>query len=245
MSRCRPRCLPALALAAVACASPGPRLSPDGSAPPVPGSSACRPPAGVSGAPRTISEVVALANALPRPLTLTCFLESLDRPLELHAALSTVSLQPAPSARSPRIFIFTGDVIMSVVPEGKGQSLLELGQLVALDRSAKAELKFPITEPLGADSPFAHVREEGGTTCRFCHPRETAAPALSPSAFTSGAFSPLQRARVDLEIVRAERQACDASAEPGRCGLLGALFDHGEVRPRDFPPGIPTAFDHP
>jgi hypothetical protein len=233
-----------LSLAALsACASPGGRSSHDAAAPDLV-AAGCRPTAGVSGSPRTVAEVVALANALPHPLTLTCFLESLARPLELHAALSTISLQPAPSPRSPRIFIFTGDVIMSVVPEGTGQSLLEMGQLVEPGRSAKAELRFPVAEALAPDYPFAHVNDGEGTTCRFCHPGEAPAPELSPSAFTSGAFSPVYRSRIDVESLRAERRACDEAAEPARCALLGALFDHGEVRGRDFPPGVPTAFDH-
>src|SRR5437868_4300008 len=137
MSR-RHRSFLALACVLPACSGPRPRPAVD-AAPP----SRCQPPSGTSGAPRTIMEVTALANALPHPLALTCFLEALERPLDLHAALSTVSLQPAPNPRSPRIFLFTGDVIMSVAPDGLGQSLLEIGQLVAPDRSLKAELKFP------------------------------------------------------------------------------------------------------
>jgi hypothetical protein len=134
---------------------------------------------------------------------------------------------------------------MSVVPEGEGRSLLEMGQLVEPGRSVKAELKFPINEPVSPDHPFAHISDGAGTTCRFCHPSETPAPTISPSAFVSGAFSPVYRARVDVESLRAERRACDEAAEPARCGLLGAIFDHGEVRGREFPPTIPTAFDHP
>jgi hypothetical protein len=228
----------------LACASPPPRVTPDAAPPDAAAPSACRP-AGVSRAPRTVAEVVTLANALPRPLTLACFLESLERPLEIHAALSTISLQRAPTARSPRIFIFTGDVIMSVVPEGTGQPLLEMGQLVEPGRSAKAELKFPITEPVTPEYPFAHVYDGEGTTCRFCHPNEEPAPALGPSAFVSGAFSPVFRARVDVELLRAERGKCDEAAEPARCALLRAIFDHGEVRDREFPASVPTAFDHP
>ena len=203
----------------------------------------CRPGAGVSGAPRTIAEVAALANALPHPVSLTCFLESLDRPLELSAAVSTISLQPAPAPRSPRIFLFSGQVIMSVVPEGTGKDLVELSQLVTGDRSLKAELKFPITAPLTPDDPFAHVRSEEGTTCRFCHPTETAAPEVSANAFVSGAFSPLPRAFVAFESLPYERSVCDAGAEPDRCAFLGAIFDHGEVRARSFPATVPTAFD--
>jgi hypothetical protein len=203
----------------------------------------CRPPAGVSGTPRTIFEVAALANALPHPLSLTCFLESLDRPLALNAAVSTISLQPAPAPRSPRVFVFVGPVIMSLAPEGSGRHLLELGQLVSEDRSLKAELAFPITAPLTPDDPFAHVRSDEGTTCRFCHPNETPAPEISPSAYITGAFSPLPKAQVAVETLMAEHSACDPTAEPDRCAFFKALFDHGEVRAASFPPTVPTAFD--
>lgn len=220
-------------------APPGPDAAPE--AAPVP--ARCRAPAGVSAAPRTILEVAALANALPHPLTLTCFLESLDRPLEVNLALSTVSLQPAPTRRSPRIFLFSGDVILSLVPAGTGKDLLEMGQLVSADRSVKAELKFPLEGQVAPDEPFAHVLSDAGTTCRFCHPTETHAPEISPSAYVSGAFSPLSRAQIDLPTLQEERAACDPAAEPERCAFLRALFDHGEVRGRNFPPSIPTAFD--
>jgi len=203
----------------------------------------CRPTSGISAAPHTIAEVAALANALPHPLSLTCFLESLDRPLELSAAVSTISLQPAPTPRSPRIFLFSGEVIMSVVPEGSGKDLIELSQLVSGDRSLKAELKFPLAAPLLPDDPFAHVRSDEGTTCRFCHPTETPAPEISPNAFVSGAFSPLPRSMVPFEKLQQEHAACDPALEPARCAFWGALFDHGEVRERSFPDTIPTAFD--
>jgi hypothetical protein len=249
MSRRRLRGFAALLLASCASAPERERpnaasdaaadAAPDATAPPA----RCRPAPGVSGAPRTIAEVAALANALPHPLSLTCFLESLDRPLQLSAAVSTISLQPAPTPRSPRIFLFSGEVIMSVVPEGTGKDLLELSQLVTGDRSLKAELKFPITAPLTPDDPFAHVRSDEGTTCRFCHPTETPAPEISANAFVSGAFSPLPRALVAFETLQYERTVCDAAAEPDRCAFLGALFDHGEVRARGFPATVPTAFD--
>src|SRR5689334_21320856 len=104
MSRRRLRSFTALLWFAplLSCAEgPAPEPSRDAAAmPDAPPPARCRPPSGVSGTPRTIFEVAALANALPHPLSLTCFLESLDRPLALHAAVSTISLQPAPAARS-------------------------------------------------------------------------------------------------------------------------------------------------
>jgi len=242
MSR-RRLCTLAALLCAASCAPPPaaplPDAAPDGPPPPA----RCRPAPGVSAAPRTIIEVAALANALPHPLTLTCFLESLERPLEVNLAVSTISLQPAPSPRSPRIFLFSGDVILSVVPAGTGKDLLEMGQLVSEDRTVKAELKFPIVGQVAPDDPFAHVRSDEGTTCRFCHPAETHAPEISPSAYVSGAFSPLPRAQLGLETWKQEHAACDPAAEPERCAFLRALFDHGEVRGRNFPATVPTAFD--
>jgi hypothetical protein len=202
----------------------------------------CLAPPGVSGAPGSIAAAVRLANALPHPLSLPCFLESLDRPLDAHAATSIISLQPSAGERSPRIFLFSGNLIMSVVPEGKGRSLVELGQLVAPGRSLKAELRFPMEGPLGPEDPFEHVREGEGTTCRFCHPTEERAPEIAGPAYVSGAFSPLPRARVTLESLASERARCNDAQEPDRCAFLGALFDHGEVRWRDFPLSVPTAF---
>ncbi len=72
---------------------------------PTPG---CRAPAGVSNSPRTIDETVTLINALPKPLSLPCFLESLARPLEISASYGVFSAQPAKGIRSPRIFVISG-----------------------------------------------------------------------------------------------------------------------------------------
>ena len=68
----------------------------------------CRAPSSVSNAPQSIAETVTLINALPKPLTLPCFLESLARPLEMSATFSVVSAQPAVGHRSPRVFLFLG-----------------------------------------------------------------------------------------------------------------------------------------
>jgi hypothetical protein len=243
MAAARNGSLAALAVALSACAAAPQAALPDAGADAGAAASRCLPPAGVSGAPKTIAETVLLANALPHPLELSCFLESLDRPLDAHAAVSTVSLQPG-GMRSPRIFLFFGTLILTVVPEGTGRSLVEMGQLVGDDRSLKAELAFPITAPLTDAAPFEHVRDGEGTTCRFCHPAEArAAEIANAPAYVSGAFSTTARARVSLESVRQERAACDDSVEPARCRLLRALFDHGEVRWKDFPPTVPTAFD--
>lgn len=224
-----------------ACSGAGGMPSPDGA----PVERRCRAEGGVSGAPGSIAGVVALANALPRPLSLSCFLESLDRPLHVHTTRSTVSLQPSAGDRSPRIFLFSGSLILSVVPEGKGSPLMEMGQLVDPARSLKAEIRFPLEGPLGPDDPYEHVRDANGTTCRFCHPDEAPAPQVAPAAYVSGAFKPSPGGRVTLDFLAQERARCDGAAEPDRCAILRALFDHGEVRWREFPASVPTAFRQP
>jgi hypothetical protein len=208
----------------------------------------CRPAAGVSTSPGSIAAVVELVNALPHPVTLSCFLESLDRPLLIDAARGSVSLQPGVGTRSPRVFLFVGQLILSIVPEGRGSRLLELGEQVGDNRSVKAELAFPIEEPLAPARPFDEIRANAGTTCAACHPDEVRATDFayaeaSVEAYVSGAFRPLPRTRVSVGSLADERQRCDPAAEPARCAILGALFDHGEVRAQEFPAGLPTIFN--
>jgi hypothetical protein len=202
----------------------------------------CLPPDGVPGAPLSISDVVELVNRLPRPVTIACFLESLARPLQVQAASSLISLQPS-RTRSPRMFLFSGPLIMTIVPEGKGAHLVELGQLVGPDRSLKAEVAFPVTDPVAAGDPYLRVRSDTGTTCRFCHRDEIQDPEIAyAEAFVSGALKPQERDRVPLGEVLLERQRCDEAPDAGdeRCAMFRALFDHGEVLPAAFPSTIPT-----
>ena len=86
--------------------------------------SGCRPALGVSGSPTTISEALILINTLPKPTTLACFLEALDRPLTLYMTESDRSLQPSPGPRSPRTFVLRGDLEMSFVVEGLARDTL-------------------------------------------------------------------------------------------------------------------------
>jgi hypothetical protein len=248
-SRRRRACSLFLAIGlASSCAAPerpGPSGSPDAGAEAArdvaPALARCRAPAGVNAAPRTIAELVTLVNALPRPLELTCFLETLDRPLDANAVVSIFSLQPARGERSPRIFLLSGDLVMSLAPTGPGSHLLEVSQIVEERRSVKGEIVFPVTATLSPSAPYDKVRDPEGTTCRFCHPFEDPWPAL-PNAYVSGAFAPDPRHVVDLAIVAREHEICDPAAEPARCAFLRALFAHGEVRQKPFPPAIPTIF---
>lgn len=209
----------------------------------------CTAPAGVPVAPHSIAEVVQLINALPKPVTLPCFLDALLRPLSLHAVKSSFSAQPADGARSPRIFIFYPGIILSIVPSGPGAHLLELGEWRPDDRSLKAELELPIDAQLDEAAPFERVFfDDAVTTCGFCHQGEERDEALAlPLAFVSPAIRPRDEQRVWLDELALEAAACDASEHTGddpdagsereRCAILHALFDRAPLPiEHEFPP---------
>lgn len=201
----------------------------------------CVAPEGVSASPRTIDEVVTLINALPSPVTVPCFLEALDRPLRVEATISRFSAQPAYGERSPRMFLFIGDLVLSVVPDGTGAPLLEMAEYVEDAVSRKAELHLPIETPVSRAAPYEQVRFEGGTTCGGCHGGEERDEAIDfADAFVSRALRPRDSDLVELDRVRSEWLACSAEEEPERCAMLEAIFGHGTVLHRSFPDSVPT-----
>lgn len=204
--------------------------------------SACVEPVAQASAPRSIVEVVALLNSMPKPISLPCFVESLERPLAVSAGSGVVSAQPATGERSPRLFLFSEPLIMTVVPEGVGSQLLEIGELRSETRSLKAELKFPIDRDLEPQEPFeATIFNESITTCAFCHAAEEPDPGIEfARAYVSQALQPLPSLRVGIDQVRAEHLACEPELEPGRCALFAAIFDWGEVLEGSFPETMGT-----
>jgi hypothetical protein len=197
----------------------------------------CVPAAGTTGSPATIPDALALLNGLPKPTTLPCFVESLDRPLAMYATQGVISAQPAQGRRSPRIFLFSGALILSVVPAGPGARLLEFGHLGDDKRSLKGEVEFPIQTVLSPEAPFSHILyDQGRTTCSFCHADEKSAITVgSAQGYTSVALRPDRSERVGVDEVRVAQQTCDAALEPDRCALFDALFSHGEVKQHEFP----------
>jgi hypothetical protein len=200
-------------------------------------------------APTTIAEVASLLNALPKPVTLPCFVQALARPLSLQAVDSVFSAQPAQGRRSPRVFLFFPGLTMSVVPAGTGAPLLELGEAREENQSLKAELEFPVEHEVDGAAPYQRVHfDEAITTCGFCHQGERRAEDVaSPLAFISPALRPREYQRVPLAELRAEVASCDtdadAAAEPERCALLRALFGQGpEPLEHDFPTSYRTFF---
>lgn len=205
----------------------------------------CEAPAGVSNRPRSIQESVALANALPKPLTLPCYLEALARPLPLHASLSALSAQPARGAGNPRIFIYLEPLIMTVVPDGSGRDLLEFGEQRSEHRSLKGELRFPLDAQVAPAAPYEHTLFEPDLTgCAFCHASEELDFTVPGGrGFVSQSLRPRAVERVSLDFLRRELGACDSKAEPERCAMLDALFSWGEVVDWDFPIDMATFGD--
>ena len=204
----------------------------------------CEAPPGL-GSPQTIAEALALLNALPPPITVPCVVQSLDRPLAITATTSTISAQPAVDAGSPRIFIFSGPLILSIVPGGTGRDLLEFGEPRGELESLKGELEMPALQPIPAGKPFDHLRyNEQLTVCGFCHRDERLAVDQDhPNALISRALRPVDDRLVDLDDLRAEHAACAPDLEPERCAILSAVFDHGPVVEERFAEELGTIFD--
>jgi len=228
-----------LVSSAFGCSDPESKASTPAARSPTPG---CRAPAGVSDSPRTIGETVTLINALPKPLSLPCFLESLARPLQIHATYSVLSAQPAQGTRSPRIFLFQDPTLMSIVPAGDGAPLLEFGEQRPGFRSLKAEIVFPVAAQLDPSAAFDKLMFNAQlSTCGGCHAEEQQESEISGvRRFVSRALRPLPRDRVSTDSLRHELEICDPGLEPQRCAMLDGLLGWGSVIDRDFPVEMPT-----
>ncbi|WP_181197371.1 hypothetical protein [Enhygromyxa salina] len=192
--------------------------------------------------PESIADVVERVNALPRPVSVACFVASLPRPLAVVASSSEFSAQPAVGAGNPRLFILSEGLAMSIVPAGEGSHLLELGEWVSDTRTIKAELRFPVEAAISHDTPYEVLLDGGITTCGLCHRNETPAPDR-PGAYVSEAMRPASNHYVPLADLHDELDACDRSAEPARCELLSALLDFGLVEEVAFSDELATFFN--
>jgi hypothetical protein len=198
----------------------------------------CSPANGVSGRPETISQAIILLNTLPKPVTLECFLQALDRPLTIYMTSSDDSLQPSPGARSPRTFIINGQLVMSIVFDGSARDTLEFGYRPEVSRSIKAEVLFPLTRDVNERTLFDRVRvTERTTQCGACHVGEAHEdfPGFPLGVFASDVIVPFPMEEVSIEAMMSEVASCDAAAEEYRCGLLSAMFDQGELVPGTLP----------
>jgi hypothetical protein len=205
----------------------------------------CHAPAGTTGSPSTIEEAVALLNALPKPTSVACFVESLDRPLTVFSTNSPFSAQPALSNRSPRMFIKSRDLWLSIVIDGQSSDLVEFGHLLpGTLRSIKAELHLPLQVPAAPGDPYQRVMfGDQGTSCGLCHFDEVAenVPGIA-NVFSSVAFRPRPDTRVNTETLRVDSQTCNWQVEPHRCDMLSAVFNGGPVLDGAFPEDMLTFF---
>lgn len=168
-------------------------------------------------------------ESLPAPVDAACVLHGLQRPLQVEATRSQLSLQPGTSA-SPRLFVFSGDLVLSLVPDGPGRDLIELGEVVDATHSVKAELALPIELPLADDALFERIRQGEGSHCAACHTQER--PDLA-----SVVLRPQPETLVPLDELEQEARRC--GGDPTRCGVLDALFD-GPVEHHPFDSRFPT-----
>jgi hypothetical protein len=202
----------------------------------------CAAPEGLA-APSNIGRVVDWVNALPKPLSLACFLETLARPLALYASESLFSAQPAVGRRSPRMFLFIEPLIMTITPDGEGRELLEFGERRSDSTSLKGEIRFPVSAELGPSAPYDPLIVDGITTCSGCHGDEEQDPGITfAPAFISRAIRPAPEERVGLPELHLEARRCDALAEPERCAMLVAVFGQGNVVDAEFPATLGTFY---
>lgn len=183
------------------------------------------------GRPQHISEVVTLINALPMPVTLTCVLEALDRPLTVAAATSPFSAQPTEDVESPRLFVLSGELVMSLVTIGEAAHSLEFGEYVEPGRTLKGEIVFPVETALAQDAPYAGALLGSFTRCGTCHGDERFAGMVGDvPSYTSSALAPEPHRVVPVGFVEQHARDCQDEDDPSeRCALLGAVFGHGDV----------------
>jgi hypothetical protein len=184
--------------------------------------------------------VLETLDTLPSPVTLDCFLVSLERPLGLEMTTNLFSAQPAEGPESPRIFVRTDELAMSVVPVGEARDLLEFGELLDSGLSVKAELEFPIELPLDPALPFDRVRDVDGpafTGCGICHWGEVDAGG---GRYASTPLRPDDATLVSLGTLLDAHETCDPAVDPERCAMFSALLDHGDVFHDPFPADTPV-----
>ncbi len=227
----------AVAVALAGCGS-GPQPSADAGTPPGRHQAsealrACRELAATSVS--TAPELIALINALPKPVTVPCVVAALPRPLPLVATTSMMSAQPAGGPDSPRIFIMGTSLVISVVAAGSGVNLIETGEWVTATRTLKGELELPATQPLAAAAAYSRVDQSTQrTTCSLCHRDEAPWPDVAGS-YASTAYRPNPGEEVALRDVTALHEQCVRTEEASaRCELFHALYDFGAVQQGAF-----------
>ena len=205
----------------------------------------CVPGPNASGAPRNIEQVVDLINSLPKPVSVACFVESLDAPLKVYASKSVASLQLSTGPDDPRWFIFNLPLIISVTSDGPGADLLEMGVLQPGNRrTLLGELRMPIETTIKHALPYERISQDVGTTCGFfCHQNEQRDPSIHfAEAFVSKSIRAAADSEVTLDSLRGTLSRCKSPNASLRCELLHALLMTGRAQREDFPADMPVGF---
>lgn len=228
----------------------------------------CRAPEGMEIT--DINSVTDWINALPKPVTMPCFVQSLPRPLHVNFTNSVFSAQPALGKTKPRMFIFYDDLILSVVTfhddrrydlDEDPVDLMEFSFFTNRNDSdgrayelsgIKGEYQFPYSKTIAYEEPFAHIARATGTPCGGCHKSERIVDESSPykydslgnvidtNIFESAVIQSREDLVVSVKYMKREHALCDAESEPVRCEILDAIFGHGDVIETDFPKGTVT-----
>jgi hypothetical protein len=187
--------------------------------------------------PESIEELTSLINALPKPLTADCLVKALKRPLYVNASSSTMSAQPASSWESPRIFIFKGNLIISVVPSGEGSKVLEFSEMISSIRSIKGEVVLPIVNDLTQTDAFSRINYGTRSSCSGCHTSERIESTINGvPVYSSLAFRPSTSDDVSLEYLKDSQYLCQVQMNTSqRCVFMNSLFSNGEVIAKPFP----------
>lgn len=195
--------------------------------------------------PGDYEELLAMINALPKPMDAECFLKSLKRPLYINATSSTMSVQPADGSANPRIFIFKGHLIIALVPNGEGSTMLEFSELKNDVRSIKGEIALPVMGTLTTPDLFTRITGVGRTTCQGCHSSEQPEFKVGDvQVYSSRALKPTSSKEVSLSKIESELYLCDFRKETTkRCGFYRMLLGGGDVFPKAFPTDMPTLLD--
>lgn len=189
--------------------------------------------------PNSIADTINLINALPKPLSIDCFLKSLKKPLKVMAVNNGFSAQPAVGNQSPRIFIVNTKLALSVAPAGAGKFLLEMSEPSSSTKSFKGELGFPINQtidPLLVFSTTADPQSPGNSRCILCHRNEEKIRYGNVGfGFNSEIVRPNEYQRVFSLYLRNQAYMCNPATDKYRCDMLNAIFMAGEGQDADFP----------
>ena len=202
--------------------------------------SLCTAPAGI--VLNEINDVVDWINAMPKPLTLACFVASLPRPLKYNAVVSNFSAQPSVGKHNPRVFVEFDRLWLSYVTQetlfkeldqetniihtawdADGIQLLEMSYEVETDlpkpQSLKGELAFPVLDTLPANAPYAKIEyndSKSGSICGACHANERVIEHIDGvPVFRSAMLRNHDGAEVGHGYLITEYLACDPNVNTG------------------------------